>query len=551
MTLPNVKLPTDIPTDILKKINDLYLKIGYMDKYGTDVWISAVLCIVFIYLILNRYLTNVLEAVRTDWPNQKCNPLFMPFAGFINKPTNQSNLEFTVNNFSDCIYSILEFIAQVAFEPFKLILKILNDAIQYLVDTFNMMRAMVDKLRKQYAGLFDQIYAGISNLIIAFINFSVKMKDIMEKTKGILTSILFTLFGAYMAMESLFLSLIDLMVLILIVIAAIILIYICIAVGFFPIPIVGQVLAGPFVQMAGITTIIMIAISIPVIWFMIMMMRVLKLSSPPPPRIPGCFAGDTLIPLYKSGEEKPIKDIQIGDQLKNGGKVTATIQFAAAEQNIYSLNGVHVTGEHRVFHPSLDWIKVKDHPDSVYMPIFNEPYVYCLNTDDKVFYIADTIFSDWDDIDTKVLGNLQKNCVSNGYLPVHYTYADIHTYLESGLHPETMVSLNDGSYIPLQDIRVNDILENNTKVLSVIKIQGGDVALYTHSFANGASLCGTKNIHINDSHLGIVNCMQSETMQSEYTVPILYHLLTDTKFFMANQIKVNDYNSGIDAYLTF
>jgi hypothetical protein len=49
--------------------------------------------------------------------------------------------------------------------------------------------------------------------------------------------------------------------------------------------------------------------------------------------------------------------------------------------------------------------------------------------------------------------------------------------------------------------------------------------------------------------------MRSESMRSESimpaneTVPILYHLLTDTKFFIANNIKVNDYNYGIDVYL--
>jgi hypothetical protein len=47
--------------------------------------------------------------------------------------------------------------------------------------------------------------------------------------------------------------------------------------------------------------------------------------------------------------------------------------------------------------------------------------------------------------------------------------------------------------------------------------------------------------------------MRSEptAMRSEPTAmhPVLYHLLTDTKFFIANTINVNDYNYGIDAYL--
>jgi hypothetical protein len=555
MTLPNVA----VPTDTLKKINELYFKSGYMDKYGKDVWISGILCIVFLFITFQQHITNVLEVVRSDWPNQKCNPAFMPFAGFIMKPKNQSNLEFTVNNFSGCITSILEFVALAAIQPFRIILQVLNEAIQALLDSFNMLRGMMDKMRKDYAGIFDLIYAGISNLLVAFMNFVVKMKDIMEKSKGLITTILFTLFGAYMTIESLFLAMIDLCVKILIIIAAIALTFIYLTVVFFPLPLIGPGMAvGPAIT-AAMIVMIFIAILIPVVWFMIMMMRVLRLSSPPAPKTPSCFAGDTLIPLFAGGARK-IKDIQLGDRLKNGGLVTATMQFSATAQNLYHLNGVNVTGEHRVFHPTLDWLKVKNHPDSVYLPDFTEPYVYCLNTTDKVFVIGDTLFSDWDDIDTKVLGSLQEQCVSKGYLPDHFTHADIHTYLESGLHPDTLISLPDGTSVPIQEIRINDRVAENTKVLGVIKIQGGDVDLYKHTFANGASLCGTKNIHIADSNLGIVNCMQGESMQSESmqsesiklsdsTTPILYHLLTDTKFFKANQLKINDYNFGIDAYL--
>lgn len=534
-----------IVKDTLKKIKELYSKKGYMDRYGTDVWISAILCVVFIFFTTRQYLTNVLEVVRADWPNQRCNPFFMPFAGFINKPTDRSNLEYTVENFSGCITSILEFVALAAFEPFRIILKVLNDAINFLVQSFNQLRGLMDKLRTQFADIFDQIYTAIANLIVAFMNFIVKMKDTMEKTKGVLTTIMFTLYGAYMTMESAFLAIIDLIVLILIIIACIIVVYICIATGLFPIPIIGPGVAAAPSIMAIVIIVIMIGITIPVIWFMVMMMRILRLSSPPTPKIPGCFQGNTVIPLFNG--EKYIKDIKIGDKLKNGGLVTATIQFSATNQNIYNLNGVIVSGEHRVFHSK--WIKIKDHPESIYMPLFNEPFVYCLNTDNKSFVIGDTIFSDWDDIDTKVLTDLQTNCVSKGYLPESFTYADIHTHLESGFHPDTLVSLNSGLFIPIHEIEVNDMLENNTKVLGVIRIQGNDVNLYKHTFANDTFICGTKNIHIDDINLGKINCMRSESMRSGENVPILYHLLTDSKFFMANTIKVNDYNYGIDVYL--
>ena len=534
-------------TNTLNILNKLYLRSGYMAKYGSDVWISVILCIIFIVLIFQQYLSNTLDAVKADWPSYKCNPLFMPFAGFIVESTNQTNLEYTASNFTECVTSILEYISENAFQPFKLVLVIINETIQAIVESVNTMRGLLDKLRSEHAGIFDQVYAALSNLVVAFINFVAKMKDTMEKATGLLTSTVYTLFGAYMAVESLFLSMIDLMVLILIIIAGMIIMLIAVATGLFFIPLIGPALAAPSIASAVVTAVVMVAILIPVVWFMIMMMRVLNLSSPPAPRVPTCFAGDTMIPLFATGAKK-IKELRIGDKLKNGGTITALMIFTATKQNMYDLHGVQVTGEHRVYHPTQGWLKVKEHPDSQYMPSFNEPYVYCLNTDNKTVVIADELFSDWDDIDTTVIKALQKNCAESGYLPESFTYADIHTYLETGFHQSTTVTLNNGLLIPISEVEINDVLENDTKVLGIIRLQGQDIEHYKHDFGETGFLRGSKNIHVADTNLGIINCMELDSAHAHST-PVLYHLLTDSKFFIANNIRVHDYNYGIDAYL--
>ena len=95
---------------------------------------------------------------------------------------------------------------------------------------------------------------------------------------------------------------------------------------------------------------------------------------------------------------------------------------------------------------------MKQHPDSVYVPFFNEPYVYCLNTDKKEFTIGATLFSDWDDIDEKVLADLAENCVKPGYLPQDFTFADIHLHLDSGLRGDTLVTLKNGKNVPIVEL---------------------------------------------------------------------------------------------------
>jgi hypothetical protein len=542
--------------DALSIVKELYSATDYMTKHGGDLWITAILCSSVVYLMFRQHLINVLEVIKSDWPNQKCNPLLMPFAGFINKPEGKSNFAFTSENFSACVFDILKYISEMAIEPFKAILNIIMKAVAELQDAFNALRALYDHLRDYITSIFEFIYAAITNLVVQFMYIIIKIKDTLAKASGVLINALFLLFGSFMALESLFLAIIDFITLILIIIVCIIVVWIYIAVvhhAMLPIPIVGAA-AAPVMTAFTVTSIIgvciMIAILIPIVIFQVFMLRVLKLSSPPPPKVPGCFAGDTLIPLFQGGTKK-IEDVVIGDQLQNGGLVTATIQFAAADQHIYTLDDVVVTGEHRVFHPVLKWIKVKDHPASVYCPAFHQPYVYCLNTTDKVFVIGETLFSDWDDVDTSVIDHLQENCVPYGFLPNGFTYADIHTYLDSGFQATTKITLKNGLCVPMCEIKVNDLLDDGSTVLGVIKLAGHDIQQYKHTFADDSFILGTKNIHIADGNLGIINCMQSASVQSANmeSDSILYHLLTDTKFFRANNIKVNDYNYGIDAYL--
>ena len=546
--------------DIYDKINKLYSGSNYMSKYGSDVWAAIIICILFL-LLTNYYIfANTLEVIRSDWSNQRCNPLIIPFAGFINKPSNETNLEFTVTNFNGCINSMLKEIIDLSVQPLYFAVGILQEAVISLMDVVNKIRELTSGLREQFNDIFEQLMAGISNVVVFFLNFVVKMKDSMAKINGILTSALFTLFGSYMAAESLFLSLIDLMTIILIVIVLIIVLYWALAIGLFPIPFVGWALALPNGIFATVFTLIMIGILIPVVWFEICLMRIMNLSSPPSPGVPGCFAEDTLIELFVTDDDgsknytkkniKNIKDIRIGDVLKNLSKVTAILKCSAKEQNLYTLNNVLVTGEHRVFRPETNkWIKVKDHPNSIFIPDFNEPYVYCLGTDEKEFTIGDTLFSDWDDIDTDVLEDLQP------YLPSNYTYKDIHTHLDCGFHHSSTVILKNGLTVTIKDVNVNDTLLSGDKVFAIVKIASHDVSTYTYSFINDTrTICGTKNIQINDDNLGVINAMDyiktnptfcKEIEKEEY----MYHLLTDTSFFVVNNIKVGDYNSGIDKYL--
>ena len=83
----------------LKNINNLYLKSGYFQKYASDVFTTILLF--FIFFVIYIYFTskNELKKVKYKWNQERCNPKYMPFAGYIMDPEDKSQIEYTFENF--------------------------------------------------------------------------------------------------------------------------------------------------------------------------------------------------------------------------------------------------------------------------------------------------------------------------------------------------------------------------------------------------------------------------------------------------------------------
>jgi len=264
--------------------------------------------------------------------------------------------------------------------------------------------------------------------------------------------------------------------------------------------------------------------------------------------VPSCFSGDSEIELDCDDNsihiKKTIADIEVGDVLKGGEIVTAIMKLSAKEQHVYELRGIKVTGEHRVFHNTLGWIKVKNHPNSILVSDFNEPFVYCLGTDEKTFHVGGQLYSDWDDVDKHVYCSLTTFCSEI------YSNKDIHTYLDNGVVSSSLVKMNTGESIPIVDVKVNDILANGVKVLGVIKIDATDIrGVYDYKYTNKNKTISGFNVNVCLGKIDIeTNGIETNEID-DHREKYLYQLLTNTGHFIVNDISIRDYNYGIDKYI--
>ena len=543
------------PESLSNNINKLYSNATFMDKYGTDVWFSLVIFAIFFIITMYFSVINNLEVLQPQWEHIKCNPKYLPFAGLINKPIDGNYFNATSDTFNECAYKSLGYLTEMMFKPFYFMINSITLIFESTVISANELRELLNQVRKAFSKVINEVFGGIFSFILGINGIFIKIKDALNKINGVLATALYTFIGSYYTMQSLFQFIIDSLVQILYYIAASIIVMLII----FYLPFglgswIGIILYP--------TTKVMIIVTAMVVAILLVLEKVLDVHpSTGLPNVPMCFIGDTPIELYQKTNNneniiKKISEINVGDRLKNGAVVTSMLKCSAHEQHMYKLHNVFVTGEHRVFHPTPKWIKVKNHPDSIYLPDFKPDVVYCLNTTHKEFIINETIFSDWDDIDDEVIAALNKNCVEKGYLSKGFTYEEIHTKLDSGFTWDTFVRLKNGENVEITNIKLNDVLFNNENdkkcvVLGIIKIAAHDMKLYQFNF-NNKLICGSKNIHVNDPELGLINAMTLPEGEDVILIgkeQYIYHLLTSTGTFYANNIKLNDYNFGIDTYL--
>ena len=85
--------------NIYDTYNSMYNKKGYFNLYAGDLFMTAFICTLVFVIVSYYHVMNSIQPIKADWVNQKCNPAVIPFAGLINKPSNESILDFTSSNF--------------------------------------------------------------------------------------------------------------------------------------------------------------------------------------------------------------------------------------------------------------------------------------------------------------------------------------------------------------------------------------------------------------------------------------------------------------------
>ena len=476
-------------------INNLYDKLSYYDMYGSSVALYIILTLIVFYVYTYYSVMQVKEEIANDWTNQRCNPKYIPFAGYITHPEGTTAFEYTNENFQYCIQNILTDVTGKAVQPFEFIINSVLNMLNALSESTQKVREFINLLRQRIRKFAEDVLNRILNVMVPLQTIMIALMDAFNKMEGTMTAGLYTMLGTYYTLQSLMGAIVELIIKMLLVLVIII-------VGLWAIPFSWPAAAS--------TSAVFLAISIPLSIIVIVLTQVLHIKTSGIPKL-RCFDKGTTL-LMNDGEHKKIIDVNVGDILDNCSTITAKLKLDASDLQMFTLYGVIVSESHTVKYNDA-WIKVADHPDAVKIETYDEPYIYCLNTDTKEIIINDTIYADWDEtydvaLD-KVINAIPQNLFTKD---IKMQKQNIHKYLDEGFEEDMSVYLYDGSKKMIKDICIGDITSTRGTVYGIVEV-------------------------LNDNILGNMNNNNENK---------LYHLLVSNKIFETKGKLIRDYNDKID-----
>lgn len=513
----------------VKILSKLYNNINYWDEYGTSFIIFLILMIILFLLHGYFYAMINIQPLQENWTKYRCSPKVIPFAGMINKPSDKTSIQYTEENFNYCIQNILKEISGLAVQPLTFITQTLQKIFEGIKGEIQNIRSMFNNIRNNIKSMSQEIMGRIMNIMIPLQQVIIKVRDLFGKVQGVMTTGLYTLFGAYMTLQTLIGAIIQGLVTVLIIIAATIAALIIIA----AIPIVGEFV----IPILAADIAIFIAICVPTIIIIVFASIFLQLQTQS--LIPSfCFDKNTTISL-KNGKIISIKEVEVGEILENGDIITAILKLDRKLNKMFCLNKIIVTGNHPILFKGK-WIKVFQHPNAIEIKDYNEPYVYCFNTSSKTILLNGNIFSDWDEIQE------EKYNLSLIKKPL------IHKTTDGGFNKNTLITLKDGDKKKISDIKIGDILFNSEVVNGLVEINGIDLEQYKFYvekivFEGGNNLYFIINGEI-ISTLDLNNKYKREKkmVDENSKEKKLYHLITNTKTFFIGNIEFLDYDNCIE-----
>ena len=198
--------------DLNSKLLKLYENSSFFKIYGGDFWITVIFIIVCSLLTVFIFITNHFNKIRQNWKEERCNPLYMPFAGYINPDNGKSNLEYVKENFKFCNNKFIKKLETNAMQPIYGMTNNMNNMLNTLLDGWKGMMSIMNMLKTFLGNISEIVINKLVAILVAIQTIFIKVKDSIGKMTGTLVAIIYTFYNLYKVLKLYLLNIINIVI---------------------------------------------------------------------------------------------------------------------------------------------------------------------------------------------------------------------------------------------------------------------------------------------------------------------------------------------------
>lgn len=161
---------------------------------ASDVTISVLIVVTFLFLYMFNFFVVGFKRIKDNWPVYRCNPLVLPFASLFGFDAGQ--------NFAFCIQNMQSSFMGEILKPVNYNIGVLNNVGGSLTGNVGGIRSMFDNIRKSIMAAIQSVFGVFLNMMIEMQRIMVNLKDLFGKLMGIMSTVMYTLSGSMMTMNS-------------------------------------------------------------------------------------------------------------------------------------------------------------------------------------------------------------------------------------------------------------------------------------------------------------------------------------------------------------
>ena len=144
----------------------------------------------FIAQVLVMYYFTALIEIKKNWPQYRCNPLYMPLSDNIGE------------DFTYCVQNTQINFMGYLLQPITYLISSMNSVGGEFATSINSVRGFISQLRDFITSIVENIYNVFMNLIIEFQVIMIGIKDMIGKVIGIMVTLMYMMDGSIKTMKS-------------------------------------------------------------------------------------------------------------------------------------------------------------------------------------------------------------------------------------------------------------------------------------------------------------------------------------------------------------